>query len=165
MVACQIDFFWQLCRNKRSATPPIIFREPVERPWVHWLCKQVIGAMHRLSSMPQDSIHADILKVNIADAQEHSACGNWAGGIVKQFCCFGMASLVSSSGMTGLNFLDLQANKEGQLCNVRNGLLVSLRTAPSKRANPCTYFTWFLHPCQVRTHNSNIQCLFPGYSC
>ena len=66
--------------------------------------------MHRLSNMPQDSIHAAILRDNIADAQEHPSYGNWAGGIVKQYSRLGMASLISSSGITGLNSLGFQAN-------------------------------------------------------
>ena len=41
--------------------------------------------MHRLSNTPQDSFHDDILRDNIADAQEHPSYGNWAGGIVKQY--------------------------------------------------------------------------------
>ena len=62
--------------------------------------------MHRLSNMPQDGDHAEILGDDIADAQEHPSCGNWASGIVKQYSRLGMASLVSSSGITGLNSLD-----------------------------------------------------------
>ena len=41
--------------------------------------------MHRLSNMPEDSIHAEILRDNITDAQECPSHGNWAGGIVKQY--------------------------------------------------------------------------------
>ena len=40
--------------------------------------------MHRLSNMPEGSIHAGVLRDNIADAQEHPSYGNWAGGIIKQ---------------------------------------------------------------------------------
>ena len=93
--------------------------------------------MHRLSNMPEDSIHAVILRDNIADAQERPSYGNWAGGIVyivKQYRRLGMASLFSSSGITGLNSLGFQANMKGQLCKVWGGLHVSPRTAPSKRA-------------------------------
>ena len=39
--------------------------------------------MHRLSNMPEDSIHAEILRDNMTDAQEHPSYGNWAGGIVN----------------------------------------------------------------------------------
>ena len=53
---------------------------------------QVIGFMHRLSNMPEDSVHAEILRDNIADAQEHPSYGNWAGGIVKQYSRLGMVS-------------------------------------------------------------------------
>ena len=69
----------QLCRLKRNVTPAIIFRELSERPWVHRWWIQVIGFLHRLSNVPDDSIHAELLRDNIADAQQH-----WAGGTVKQ---------------------------------------------------------------------------------
>ena len=85
--------------------------------------------MHRLSSMPQDSIHAEILKNNIADALQHPSYGNWADGIVKQYPCLGMALPFQSSGMTSDGF---HADTEGQLCNVWNGLHVLPRTALTK---------------------------------
>ena len=90
----QLAFFRQLCRLKKSTsvTPAIIFRELSERPWLHRWWNQVIGFMHRLSNMPDDSIHAEIFRDNIADAQQHPSCGNWAGGIVKQYSRLGMAS-------------------------------------------------------------------------
>ena len=40
---------------------------------------------------------------------------------------------------------------KGQLCRVWDGLHVSPRTAPSKRAKLCTYFAWFLRPSQLKT--------------
>ena len=110
MADVQIAFFRQLCRLKRSVTPAIIFRELSEMPWVHRWWNQVIGFMHRLSNMPEDSIHAEILRDNIADAQEHPSYGNWAGGIVKQYSRLGMVSPFSSPGITCLNSLGFQAN-------------------------------------------------------
>ena len=65
--------------------------------------------------MPDDSVHAEILRDNIADAQEHPSCGNWAGGIAKQYGRLGMASPFSSSGITGLSSPGFPANMEGQL--------------------------------------------------
>ena len=59
--------------------------------------------MHCLATMPEDSIHAVILRDNIADAQEHPSYGDWAGGIVKQYSRLGMASLLPSSDIIGLN--------------------------------------------------------------
>ena len=59
--------------------------------------------MHRLSNMPEDTIHSEIFRDNIADAQERPLYGNWAGGIVRQYSRLGMASPFSSSGMVGLN--------------------------------------------------------------
>ena len=93
----------------------MIFRELSERPLVHRWWNQVIGFMHCLSNMPDDRIHAEILRGNIADVQEHPSCGKWAAGIVKQYSRLGMASPLSSSGITGLNSLGSLANMEGQL--------------------------------------------------
>ena len=62
MADVQIAFFRQLCRLERSVTPAIIFRELSERPWVSRWWSQVIGFMHRLSDMPDDSIHAELLR-------------------------------------------------------------------------------------------------------
>ena len=66
----KMAFFWQLCRIKRNATPHTITRAFVERPRVHlymW-CNQDIRFMHRLSSMPQDSICNEMLQEFTADA-------------------------------------------------------------------------------------------------
>ena len=86
--------------------------------------------MRRLSNMPDDSIHDEILRDNVADAQQHPSCDNWADGIVKQYSRLGMASPFSSSGITCLNSLGFQANMEGQLKKVWGGLHVSPTTAP-----------------------------------
>ena len=150
MADVQIAFFRQLCCLKRSVTPAIIFKELSERPWVHRWWNQVIGFMHRLSNMPEDSTHAEIFRDNIADVQERPSCGNWAGGIVRQYSRLGMASPFSS-GITGLNYLGFQAKMKGQLCKIWNGLHVSPRTAPSQRAKLCTYFAWFLLASQFKT--------------
>ena len=151
MADVQVAFFRELSRLKKSVTPAINFRELSERTWVHRRWNQVIGFMHRLSNMPEDSIHAEILRDNIADAQKRPSYGNWAGGIVEQYRRLGMASPFSSSGITGLNSLGFQANMKGQLCQVRGGLHVSPWTAPSKRAKLCTYFAWFLCPNQLKS--------------
>ena len=99
--------------------------------------------------MTDDRIHAEILRDNIADAQEHPSYGNWAGGIIKQYGRLGMAS--PSSGITCLDSLGFRANMKGQLCKVWDGLHVSPRTAPSKRAKLCNDFAWFLRPSQLHT--------------
>ena len=62
-----------------------------------------------------------------------------------------MASPFSSNGITGLNSLRFQTNMKGQLCKVWDGLHVSPRTAPSKRAKLCTYLAWCLRPIQLKT--------------
>ena len=154
MADVQIAFFRQLCRLKRSVTPAVIFRELSEMPWVHRWWNQVIGFMHRLSNMPEDSIHAEILRDNIADAQEHPSCDNWAGSIVKQYSRLGMASPFSSSGIACLNCLGFRRTwrvsleRFGVVCRRHD---VSPRTAPSKRAKLCTYFAWFMCPSQLKT--------------
>ena len=118
MAEVLLAFFRQLCRLKKSVTPAIIFRELSERPCVHWWWNQVIDFMHHMSNMPDDSIHAEILRDNIADAQQHPSCDNWAGGIVKQYSRLGMAAPVSSSVIACLKSLGSQANMEGQLRKV-----------------------------------------------
>ena len=89
---------WPSCGSfaalKRSVTPAIVFRELSDMPWVHRWWNQVIGFMHRLSNRPEDSIHAEVLRDNIADAQEHPSYGNWAGGIIKQYRRLGFAVVV-----------------------------------------------------------------------
>ena len=102
--------------------------------------------MHCLSNMPEDSIHIEILRDNIADAQNHPSYGNWAGEIVKQYSRLGMALPFLFFGTLGLDSLGFQANMKGQLCKVWDGTHVSPRTAPSKNPKLCTYFAWFLRP-------------------
>ena len=108
--------------------------------------------MHRLSLMPQNSIHVDILKDNIFTAQRHPRCGNWAAGVMKQSADLDMPSPFSSSssGITALRSLDFQANMEGQHRKVWDGLHVSPRLAPSKGAKLCTYLAWFFCLSQLR---------------
>ena len=89
--------------------------------------------------MPEDSIHAEILRDNIADAQEHPSYGNWAGGIVKQYSRLGMAS-------PGLNSLGFQANMKGQLCSVWDGLHVSQERLPQKGQSSAHTFHGFCVP-------------------
>ena len=53
---------------------------------------------------------------DIADAQDHPSHGNWAGGVDKQYSCFGMASPLSSSGIpvTGVKSLVSQATTDSE---------------------------------------------------
>ena len=89
--------------------------------------------------------------VSIADAQKKPSYGNFASGFIKRYSRLRMASSFSSSRMTGLTSLSFQANLQGQLCKVWDGLHVSPRTAPSQRAKLCPYFAWFLRPGQLKT--------------
>ena len=90
--------------------------------------------MHRLSVMPEGSIHVDILKDNIFAAQQHPMCGNWATRIVRKYASLGMPVPLSSSAVVALNSLGVQANLEVQHRKVWDALRVSPRTAPSKGA-------------------------------
>ena len=48
--------------------------------------------MGRLSLLPDDSLHLDILRDSITHARDPLPCANWAGGIDMQFATLGMAS-------------------------------------------------------------------------
>ena len=52
----------------------------------------VLGFMHRLSLLPEGSLHLDVLRDNIADARQPLMCANWAAGVDKQFGDLGMGS-------------------------------------------------------------------------
>ena len=101
---------------------------------------QVIGLMHRLSSMPEDDIHADILKDNIADARGVPRGNNPP-------VATGLVALSSSTAVLAWP----PENIKGQIRRVWDGLHVSPRTAPSKRAKLCTCFAWFLRHGHLRT--------------
>ena len=101
----QINFFRQLCQLRKSVSPPIIFREFAERPWLHTWWLRVLGFMHRLSEMPEGSLHLDILKDNIADARQQSHCTNWAKCITKQFQDLGLRVPFTTSTISGINHL------------------------------------------------------------
>lgn len=68
--------------------------------------------------MPEDSIHAEILRDNIADAQERSSYGKWASGIVKQYSRLGMASSFSSSGINRLELPQISGKFEGSALHI-----------------------------------------------
>ena len=99
MLNIQISIFRQLCHLRKSNTPPIIFREFAERPWLHTWWSHVLGFMRRLLSMPDDSLHVDILRDHITDAGLQSSCSKWAKGIAQQFCSLGMECPFTSAGV------------------------------------------------------------------
>lgn len=150
MLNVQIAFFRQLCHLRRSVTPPIIFREFAERPWLDtWWCR-TLGFMRRLLGMPQGSLHLDILQDNIADAHQRSSCTNWAKGVERQFLGLGMGSPFTSTGIGALDshgFMDRMVKKH---CTVWAGLHESPRTAPSNGAKLCTHHRWFGRPSSFR---------------
>ena len=77
--------------------------------------------------MAGDSIHAEFIRDNIADAQERPSYDNWPGGIVRQYSRLGMASPVLSSGIIGLNSLGFHAKmkvtsgRSGMVCMYLHG--------------------------------------------
>ena len=69
--------------------------------------------MHCLTSIPQDSIHAEILKDNNADAQEHPSFGKSGSGIVKHYSHLSKASPVLFYDITGPNSVGFEIQHEG----------------------------------------------------
>ena len=101
MLAVQMASFLQLCQLIKSVTPDIILREFSERPWLDTWWSFLLDFMHRLSLLPDGSLHLDILQEdvnNVADAKGPLPCANWASGIEAKSAASdpGMASLLSS---------------------------------------------------------------------
>ena len=92
MLGVQMAFFRQLCQLRKSVTPNIIFREFSERPWLETWWSFLLGFVRRLSLLPDDSLHLDILRDNVADARDPLPYANWARGIEVKFAALGMAS-------------------------------------------------------------------------
>ncbi len=92
MGALQLAFFCQLCKHRKRVSASVIFAELAEVPWLRVWWTQVLSFMHRLAKMSEDSLHADILRDNIHDAEHSPLVANWAGGICKQFADLGMAT-------------------------------------------------------------------------
>ena len=110
----------------------------------------VLGFMRRLSLLPEGSLHLDILKDNIADAQQPLLCANWAAGVDRQFRDLGMGSPFTSSGIGALDSLGFMGRLAKRREQVWENLHVSPRTAPSKGAKLCTYHHWFGRPSSLR---------------
>ncbi len=92
MGALQLAFSRQLCKLRRSVSASVIFAELAEVPWLRVWWTQVLGFRHRLAiaKMSKDSLHANILRDNIQDAEHSPLVANWAGKIRKQFANPGM---------------------------------------------------------------------------
>ncbi len=73
----------------------MIFAELAEVLWLRVWWTQVLSFMRRLAKMSEDSLHVNILRDNIRDA-EHSPLvplvANWARRTRKQFANLGMTS-------------------------------------------------------------------------
>lgn len=146
MGALQLAFFRQLCKLRKSVSASVIFAELAEVPWLRVWWTQVLSFMHRLAKMPEDSLHADILKDNIHDAQHGPLVANWAGGIRKQFANLGMATPFPGGVLGTVDVLAFRKAMLSQEVSVWQGLHMSPRVAPSPRAKLCTYFRWFARP-------------------
>ena len=92
MGAFQLALFRQLCKLRKSVSSSVIFAELAEVPWLRVWWTQVLSFMHRLANVSQDSLHADILRDNIRDAEHSPLVANWAGGICEHFANLGMAT-------------------------------------------------------------------------
>ena len=154
MTDLQLAFFRQICRLRKSVSAPIIFTELAEvqrqRSW--WL--QVVGFMQRLANMPQASLHAEILSDNILDAQQAPGFDNWAAGVHKQYTSLGMASPFLGGRIQFVDAFGFQRAMVDRENKVWAGLHISPRSAPSKKANFCTYLCWFSRPerCSVEPY-------------
>ena len=97
-----------------------------------------MGFVRRLSLLPDDSLHLDILWDNVAGARGPLPCANWARGIEVKFAALGMASPFISSGIGALSSNSFVATMAEVRQQTWDGLHVSPRTAPSKGAKLCT---------------------------
>ncbi len=90
----QLAFFRHLLKLRRSISPHVIFAELAEAPWQRTWWSQVLGFMHRLESMDENSLHPDILSDNIHDLLGNPKVlqlGCWSS---KAVCKFRRASSV-----------------------------------------------------------------------
>ena len=149
MLRVQMAFFRQLRQLRKSVTPNVIFREFSERSWLETWCSFLLGFVRRLSLLPDDSLHLDILRNNVADARGPLPCANWARGFEVKFAALGMASPFISSRIGVLNSHSSVAKMAEVRQQTWDGLHVSPRTAPSKGAKLCTYHHWFGRPSKV----------------
>ena len=86
---------------------------------------QVLSFMHRLSKMSEGSLHADILRDNIHDAEHSPLVANWGGGIRKQFADLGMASPFLGSVIGTVDVLAFRKAKLSKEMSVWQGLHMS----------------------------------------
>ena len=105
-----------------------------------------MGFVRRLSSLPGDSLHLDILRDKIADARSPLPCADWARGIEVKFAALGMASPSISSGIGALSSHSFVAKMAEGRQRTWDGLHVPPWAAPSKGAKLCTYHHWFGRP-------------------
>ena len=146
MADLQPSFFRQLLRLKLSVSPPTLFAELAEVPWEGTWWSQVLRFLQQLAQLSNDSLHAEILKDNMHDAQSDPHCGNWAAGVQKKYIELGMPAPFSSGRLQPVNGPVFRQRLGQQYKSVWAGLHISPRTAPSSGAKKCTYLRWFARP-------------------
>ena len=149
MLGVQMAFFLQLCQFRKSVTPYIIFWEFSARPWLATWWPFLLDFVRRLSLLPDDSLHLDILRDNVAGARGLLPCANWARGVEVKFATLAMASPFISSGIGALNSHSFVAKIPEVRQQTWDGLHVARRAAPSKAVKLCTYHHWFGRPSKV----------------
>ena len=131
MGALQLAISRQLCKLMRSVSASVIFAELAEVPWLRVWWTQVLSFMHRLAKMSEGSLHADILKDNILDAEHSHLVANWAGGICKQFADLGVASPFLGGVIGTVDVLAFRKAMLSKEMSVWQGLHMKPQAAPS----------------------------------
>ena len=149
MQKLQLAFFRQICRLRNSVSASIGFAELAKVPWLRTWWSQVIGFMHRLAKMSDDSLHANILSDNIHDALHGGSMRNWTAGVQDYYAGLGLASPSSGGRLQNIDAHGFQRAMLAREGSVWQGLSISPRTAPSARAKLCTYLRWFARPGKV----------------
>ena len=98
MSGLQLAFFCQVCKLIRRVLAPIVFAELADVPSLRAWLLQVVGFMHRLASMPQAKLHAEILSDNILDFLQDPTFDDWATGVQMQCTSLGTRSRHAQSG-------------------------------------------------------------------
>ncbi len=93
--------------------------------------------------MSEDSLHANILRDNIQNADHSPLVASWAAGIRKQLADLGVASPFTGGVIGTVDIQHFRKAMLSQEMSIWQGLHMSPRVAPSPCAycaNLCTYF-------------------------
>ena len=113
-----------------------------ERPWLDTWWSFLPGFLHRLTVLPDDSLHLDILQDNIADAKGPLPCADSARGIEVKLLLWAFPFF--SSGISALDSHGFMDRLAGARQRTWDGLHVSPRAAPSHGAKLCTYYHFLI---------------------